>query len=157
VEPKAETRGLPSTVRREFDIIAVWSSDRLGRSLQHLIEVLHTIRDTNTGLFIHSQALDTTTPAGRALFQMLGVFSEFEREMIIARVKAGLGRAKREGKRLGRPKLPTTVREAAILALRQGASVRSAAQISGASIGATAALGKQLRAERAKHRLGPVN
>ena len=67
-------RMLKGAVRREFDIIAVWSSDRLGRSLQHLIEILHTIRDTNTGLFIHSQALDTTTPAGRALFQMLGVF-----------------------------------------------------------------------------------
>ena len=96
---------LKGAVRREFEIIAVWSSDRLGRSLQHLIEVLHTIRDTNVGLFIHSQALDTTTPAGRALFQMLGVFSEFEREMTIARVHAGLARAKREGKRLGRPKL----------------------------------------------------
>ena len=139
-------RMLKGAVRREFDVIATWSSDRLGRSLPHLIEVLHTIRDTNVGLFIHSQALDTTTPAGRALFQMLGVFSEFEREMTIARVHAGLARAKREGKRLGRPKLAVKVRDAAIRALQQGSSIRQAAELSGASVGAIAALRKQLRA-----------
>ena len=72
---------------------------------------------------------------------MLGVFSEFEREMIIARVKAGLGRARQEGKRLGRLRLSGKVRDAAILALRQG--VRTAAQASGASLGAL--LRKQLR------------
>jgi DNA invertase Pin-like site-specific DNA recombinase len=75
-------------------MIAVWSSDRLGRSLKHLVEVLETIRDTGTGLYIHTQAIDTTTPAGRAMFQMLGVFSELEREMIAARVNAGLSRVK---------------------------------------------------------------
>jgi DNA invertase Pin-like site-specific DNA recombinase len=85
---------LKASVRREFDIIAVWSSDRLGRSLSHLVEVLQTIRDTGTGLYIHTQAVDTTTPAGRALFGMLGIFSEFEREMIVARVNAGLARAR---------------------------------------------------------------
>ena len=72
---------LKAAVRREFDMLAVWSSDRLGRSLQHLIEVLQTIRDTGCGLYIHTQALDTTTPRGRAMFQMLAVFGEFEREM----------------------------------------------------------------------------
>ena len=79
---------LKAAVRRENDMIAVWSSDRLGRSLQHLVEVLETIRDTGTGLYIHTQAVDTTTPAGRAMFGMLGVFAEFEREMIHARVVA---------------------------------------------------------------------
>ena len=67
-------RMLKGAVRREFDVIAVWSSDRLGRSLPHLIEVLQTIRDTRAGLYIHTQALDTTTPAGRAMFGMLAVF-----------------------------------------------------------------------------------
>lgn len=94
---------LKAAVRREFDLLAVWSSDRLGRSLQHLIEVLQTIRETGTGLYIHTQALDTTTPAGRAMFGMLAVFGEFEREMIVARVNAGLARAVAQGKRLGRP------------------------------------------------------
>jgi DNA invertase Pin-like site-specific DNA recombinase len=72
---------LKAAVRREFDIIAVWSSDRLGRSMSHLIEVLETIKSTGVGLYIHTQALDTTTPGGRAMFQMFGVFAEFEREM----------------------------------------------------------------------------
>ena len=137
-------RMLKGAVRREFDIIAVWSSDRLGRSLPHLIEVLQTIRDTRAGLYIHTQALDTTTPAGRAMFGMLAVFGEFEREMIVARVNAGIARARHQGKRLGRPKLAAKVRDAAILALRQGASVRAAAQASGASIGATSALRRHL-------------
>ena len=88
---------LKQAVRREFDMIAVWSSDRLGRSLSHLVEVLQTIRDTGTGLYIHTQSVDTTTPAGRAMFGMLGVFSEFEREMIVARVNAGIARAKQHG------------------------------------------------------------
>jgi DNA invertase Pin-like site-specific DNA recombinase len=70
---------LKAAVRREFDIIAVWSSDRLGRSMSRLIEVLETIKTTGVGLYIHTQALDTTTPGGRAMFQMLGVFAEFER------------------------------------------------------------------------------
>ncbi len=61
-------RVLKGAVRREFDIIAVWSSDRLGRSLPHLIEVLQTIRDIRAGLYIHTRALDTTTPAGRSMF-----------------------------------------------------------------------------------------
>jgi Resolvase, N terminal domain len=85
---------LKAAVRRKVDMIAVWSSDRLGRSLSHLVEVLQTIRDTGTGLYIHTQAVDTTTPAGRAMFGMLGIFAEFEREMLVARVNAGLARAK---------------------------------------------------------------
>ena len=143
---RAFDRMLKGAVRREFDIIAVWSSDRLGRSLPHLIEVLQTIRDTRAGLYIHTQALDTTTPAGRAMFGMLAVFGEFEREMIIARVNAGIARARHQGKRLGRPKLTVKVRDAAIQALQQGSSIRQAAELSGASIGATAALRQQLRA-----------
>src|SRR5262245_40301602 len=80
---------LKAAVRREFNMLAVWSSDRLGRSLKHLVEVLETIRDKGIGLYIHTQAVDTTTPAGRALFGMLGIFAEFEREMIAERVRSG--------------------------------------------------------------------
>ena len=87
---------LKAAVRREFNMIAVWSSDRLGRSLKHLVEVLEIIRDTGTGLYIHTQSVDTTTPAGRAMFGMLGVFAEFEREMIQARVNAGIERVRGE-------------------------------------------------------------
>jgi len=72
-ERKAFDALLKAAVRREIDMIAVWSSDRLGRSLKHLIEVLETIKATGTGLYIHTQALDTTTPGGRAMFGMLSV------------------------------------------------------------------------------------
>jgi DNA invertase Pin-like site-specific DNA recombinase len=89
----------------KFDLIAAWSVDRLGRSLIDLVAFLQHIDSARVGLYLHQQALDTTTPAGRALFQMLGVFSEFERSMIRERVKAGMRRARNEGKRIGRPRL----------------------------------------------------
>ena len=139
---------LKAAVRREFDMLAVWSSDRLGRSLQHLIEVLQTIRDTGIGLYIHTQALDTTTPAGRAMFGMLAVFGEFEREMIVARVNAGLARARqsgtKSGKAIGRPKGADFDRKAIRAALLKGASVREVVRETGASIGTTAAVRKEL-------------
>jgi len=93
---------LKAAVRREFDLLAVWSSDRLGRSMSHLIEVLETIKSTGVGLYIHTQALDTTTPGGRAMFQMLGVFAELEREMIKERVNSGMNRVRNEFERKGR-------------------------------------------------------
>ena len=90
--------------RREFDMVMAWSVDRLGRSL---VDLLATLQDLHAGkgvdLYLHQQGLDTSTPSGRAMFQMMGVFSEFERAMIQERVKAGLARARSEGKRLGRP------------------------------------------------------
>ncbi len=104
-----------AAARREFDIVMAWSVDRLGRSLQDLMAFLSEIRAASVDLFLHQQALDTTTPAGKALFQMMGVFAEFERSMIQERVRAGLRRAKEEGKQLGRPRLAPEL-EARILA-----------------------------------------
>lgn len=92
-----------SAVRKDFELIAAWSVDRLGRSLQHLVTFLGELHAKDVGLYLHQQAVDTTTPAGRALFQMMGVFAEFERSMIQERVKAGLQRARRQGRTLGRP------------------------------------------------------
>jgi DNA invertase Pin-like site-specific DNA recombinase len=89
--------------RREFDLVAAWSVDRIGRSLQDLIAFLGDIHAAGIGLYLHQQGLDTTTPSGRAMFQMMGVFAEFERAMIAERTKAGLRRALASGKRLGRP------------------------------------------------------
>jgi DNA invertase Pin-like site-specific DNA recombinase len=94
---------LKAATRGEVDMIAAWSVDRLGRSLQGLIEFLGEIKAAGVDLFLHQQALDTSTPAGKAMFQMLGVFAEFERSIIVARVHAGLKRARKEGKTLGRP------------------------------------------------------
>jgi DNA invertase Pin-like site-specific DNA recombinase len=102
-------------VRRRFDIIMAWSIDRLGRSLQDLVAFLNEIHASRVELYLHQQGLDTSTPAGRAMFQMLGVFAEFERNVIRERVLAGMARAKergtRSGKAIGRPPVPVPVRE----------------------------------------------
>ena len=96
-------------VRKEFDLVMAWSVDRLGRSLQHLVTFLDELHSKNVDLFLHRQGIDTTTPAGKMMFQMLGVFSEFERAMIKERINAGLARAKAQGKTLGRPKVSLQV------------------------------------------------
>jgi DNA invertase Pin-like site-specific DNA recombinase len=87
---------------RKINMIAAWSVDRLGRSLQDLVAVLNDLQALGCHLYLHQQALDTTTPSGRAMFQMCGVFAEFERCMIRERVNAGLARAKANGIKLGR-------------------------------------------------------
>src|SRR6195256_2412927 len=96
--------------RRKFDIVMAWSVDRLGRSLQDLIGFLSELHSLGIDLVLHQQGIDTTTPAGKAMFQMMGVFAEFERAMIQERVRAGLARAKSEGKRLGSPSEQRPVR-----------------------------------------------
>jgi len=78
--------------RKDFDIVLVWSVDRLGRSLQHLVDFLSELHAKRIDLFLQVQGMDTTTPAGKALFGMLGVFADFERAMIQERVKAGIKR-----------------------------------------------------------------
>ena len=90
-----------AAARREFDVVMAWSVDRLGRSLQDLVGFLSEIHAAGVDLFLHQQGIDTTTPGGKAMFQMLGVFAEFERSIIQERVRAGLRRAKAEGKQLG--------------------------------------------------------
>ena len=109
---------LKGAARREFDVIAAWSVDRLGRSLMHLITLLEEIRGKGIDLYLHQQGLDTATPSGKALFQMCGVFAEFERAMIRERVRAGLTRAKAEGKRRGRPPVSAII-ETRVRALRR--------------------------------------
>src|SRR2546421_7780586 len=98
--------------KRQFDMVMAWSVDRLGRSLQDLVGFLSELHALRIDLFLHQQGLDTTTPAGKAMFQMMGVFAEFERAMIQERVRAGLARARSEGKRLGRPPIPAEMQKA---------------------------------------------
>jgi DNA invertase Pin-like site-specific DNA recombinase len=105
--------------KRQFDMVMAWSVDRLGRSLQDLVAFLSELHALRIDLFLHQQGLDTTTPAGKAMFQMMGVFSEFERAIIQERVRAGLARAKSEGKRLGRPPIPAKMQKAIREALNQ--------------------------------------
>jgi DNA invertase Pin-like site-specific DNA recombinase len=89
--------------QRKFDVVMAWSVDRLGRSLQDLVAFLSELHALRIDLFLHQQGLDTTTPAGKALFQMMGVFAEFERSIIAERVRSGIKRVRSEGKRWGRP------------------------------------------------------
>jgi DNA invertase Pin-like site-specific DNA recombinase len=100
--------------QRRFDLVMAWSVDRLGRSLQDLISFLSELHSLGIDLFLHQQGLDTTTPSGKAMFQMLGVFAEFERAMIQERVRAGLARARAEGKQLGRPKIAEQTERAVV-------------------------------------------
>ncbi len=102
-------RMLKDATQRRFNLVAAWSVDRLGRSLHDLIDFLKVLNAVGCDLYLHAQALDTTTPAGKALFQMLGVFAEFERSIIQERVCAGLDRARAKGKKLGRPGLKVNV------------------------------------------------
>jgi DNA invertase Pin-like site-specific DNA recombinase len=90
-------------IRRKFEVVMVWDVSRLGRSLQHLVEFLNDVQSVGCDLYIHQQGLDTSTPSGRMMFQMVGVFSEFERSMISERVRLGLKRVKESGKKLGQP------------------------------------------------------
>ena len=120
---------LKGVARREFDIVAAWSVCRLGRSLPDLIGLLGELRSRDIDLYLHQQALDTSTPSGRMLFGMLGVFSEFERAMIRDRVMAGLDRARSSGKRLGRPRTPPFQVQRIRLALNEGRGVRETARL----------------------------
>ena len=99
--------------RRRFDVVMAWSVDRLGRSLQDLIGFLSELHSLEIDLALHQQGIDTTTPAGKAMFQMMGVFAEFERSMIVERVRAGVARAKasgtKSGKAFGRPRTPAAL------------------------------------------------
>ena len=114
-------------IRKEFDLIMTWSVDRLGRSLQHLVTFLDELHSKKVDLFLHQQGIDTTTPAGKMMFQMLGVFAEFERAMIKERINAGLSRARAQGKKLGRPRVSLEV-ESKIRELRSmGRGIRKIA------------------------------
>jgi len=110
---------LKAAVRRKIDVVAAWSVDRLGRSLQDLVGFLGELKGAGVDLYLDRQAVDTTTPAGKALFQMLGVFAEFERSIIQERIHAGIARARivgtKSGKPIGRAKIDPK-REAAVRA-----------------------------------------
>ena len=126
---------LRGAVRREFDMVAAWSVDRLGRSVQDLVGFLTEIHGAGVDLYLHQQAIDTSTAAGKAMFQMMGVFAEFERSMIRERVNSGIARAKSKGQRFGRPKVDAEVEEKVRGLLRQGHGILKAAKLAGVGSG----------------------
>ena len=111
-------RLLKDANRKKYEGILVWSIDRLGRSLQHLVSFLNDVNSKDIGLYIHQQGIDTSTPTGKMMFQMCGVFAEFERNIIRERVKSGLDRAKKSGQKLGRPTNVNESTKAAVIELR---------------------------------------
>ena len=120
---------LNGVARREFDMIAAWSVDRLGRSLQDLLGFLLELQSKRVDLYLHQQALDTSTPMGKAMFQMCGVFAELERSIIQERVRAGLERARAKGTTLGRPrtdpKVEAKIRQLAAKGMGKGKIART--------------------------------
>ncbi len=112
-----------AATRREIDVVMAWSVDRLGRSLQDLVAFLNELQASGVDLYLDRQGVDTTTPGGKALFQMMGVFAEFERAMIQERVHAGLARARKQGKRLGRPKVAKKTERAILTARATGKGI----------------------------------
>lgn len=124
---------LKAVTRREVDIVAAWSVDRLGRSLSDLVAFLGDLQAHGCDLFLHQQAIDTSSASHRALFAIWGVFAEFERSMIRARVMSGLERARSKGVRLGRPTIPPIRVQKVEQGLRAGRSIRAVARATGVS------------------------
>jgi DNA invertase Pin-like site-specific DNA recombinase len=111
---------LKRATRREFDLIMVWAIDRLGRSIQHLVGFMNDIQAMGVELYVHQQAIDTTTPSGRMTFSIFSALGEYERELIRERIMAGQKRARAQGVKIGRPsKLNDAVRTSVKL-LRDG-------------------------------------
>ena len=113
--------------RRKFDLIAVAALDRLGRNLRHLVTLLDELQHLGVGLVSLREALDLTSPIGRAMFALVGVLAEVERAWIVERTHAGLRRARAQGKRLGRPRVITDAGKLRQM-LANGVSHRAAAR-----------------------------
>jgi DNA invertase Pin-like site-specific DNA recombinase len=143
---RAERPGLDelmkAVARRDVDMVAAWSVDRLGRSLQGLLEVLMEFRAKGVDLYLHQQGIDTSTPGGKAMYQMLGVFAELERELIRERVLAGMARAKSQGKHLGRPRVDAAVEAAVRATLESGTGIIRTAKLHGVGVGTVQRIAK---------------
>jgi DNA invertase Pin-like site-specific DNA recombinase len=124
---------LKAVTRFEVEIVMAFAVDRLGRSLSDLVGFLSEIQARGCDLYLHQQAIDTSTPAGRMLFQLLGVFAEFERTIIASRVIAGQARARASGVKFGRPPLAPNRVEKVRRALADGRSIRAIAKATGVS------------------------
>ena len=131
--------------RRKFDLVAAWSVDRLGRSLADLATFMADLKAFGVGLYLDKQAVDTTTPGGRALLQMAGVFAEFEREMIRERVMAGQARARDAGVKFGRPAIASNKAAAVVEGLKSGTGVVKLAKLHGVGVSVVQRLKAELQ------------
>lgn len=125
---------LKKGVQAQHDVVMAWDVSRLSRSLADLVTTLDELHACGIDLYLHQQAIDTTTPAGKAMFQMCGVFAEFERGILSERVKAGLERARKEGKTLGRPLVVANIKKI-LEARKKGKTIRQIAGEHQVSVG----------------------
>src|SRR5262245_47463488 len=128
-------RMLKDASRRRFDIVMAWAIDRIGRSLIDLLGTIQGLEAARVDLFLEQQAIDTTTTAGKLMFQVTGAFAEFERSMIRQRVNAGLRRAIEQGKQLGRPRIDEAIEKRILSHLRKGTGILKTARLVGVGTG----------------------
>ena len=137
---------MKDAVRRRFDVLAVWSIDRLGRSTATVATVLAELDAAGVAIYADREGMDATTPHGRAMLQMAAVFAELERGMIRERVVAGLTRAKAQGKQLGRPKVAGATEDAIRAALATGKGILKVAAELGVGSGTVQRVRRELAA-----------
>src|SRR5436190_23235861 len=135
---------LKDASRRKFDVVMAWAIDRLGRSLIDLLDTIQHLEACGVDLYLDQQAIDTTTPMGRLVFQVTGAFAEFERTMIRQRVKAGLKRAIAQGVKLGRPKRDNVTERKVRKQLAKGTGIRKVAKSLGLGTGTVQRIAKEL-------------
>src|SRR4030042_1206865 len=115
--------------KKKIDIVLVWKFDRFARSTRHLINALHEFNHLGIHFISFTENIDTSSPAGKVLFAIISAMAEFERDIIRERVKAGIGRAKQKGVRLGRPPLMNDELKEIVMELRdKGFSIRRIAK-----------------------------
>ena len=126
---------LKDAQRRKFDVIMAWAIDRVGRSLIDLLGTIQTLEASGVDLYLDQQSIDTTTPAGKLMFQVCGAFAEFERSMIRQRIHAGLKRAVAQGAQLGRPRIDAAMEKRIQAQLRLGKGILKVARELGVGSG----------------------
>ena len=131
----AFTEMMADARKKKFDVLLVWKFDRLSRSMRDLINTISEIESLGLDFVSYENQIDTSTPSGKLVFHVIGSVSEFERDIIAERVRAGLANARRKGKRLGRPPYPQTKKDEAQKLRQQGKSLRAIGQTLGVSEG----------------------
>jgi len=135
---------LKDASRRKFDIVMAWAIDRLGRSLIDLLDTIQHLEACGVDLYLDQQAIDTTTPMGKLVFQVTGAFAEFEPTMIRQRIKAGLKRAVAQGVKLGRPKIDGATERKVRKRLAKGMGMLKVAKSLGIGTGTVQRIAREL-------------
>jgi len=135
---------LKDASKGRFDVVMAWAIDRLGRSLIDLLGTIQTLEGCRVDLYLDQQSIDTTTPAGKLMFQVTGAFAEFERSMIRQRINAGLKRAVEQGKQLGRPKIAEALEKRIQTQLRAGKGILKVAREVGVGTGTVQRIAREL-------------